>query len=159
MKVYIVDNVNCLDLKGKRELKKQTLLVLRHLNLSNNTEVCITLVDDAAMRSLNETYRGIKRTTDVLSFSQHERDFQGLNAAIALPFNTYLLGDIVISINAAQRNSQRYKNSLKEEIQKLIVHGTLHLLGYDHKKKKDAEKMKKKEEELKKIIQSSQTAE
>ncbi len=159
MKVDIVDNVQYLDLKGKRELKGQIILILKSLNLPKNTGICITFVDDDAMRILNETYRGIKRTTDVLSFPQHEWDLEGLNAAIAYPFKSRNLGDIVISINTAKRNSQRYKNNLKEEIQKLIIHGTLHLLGHDHKKKKDAETMRKKEEELKTIIQSSQTAE
>ena len=159
MKVDIVDDVQYLDLRGKRELKSKVILILKSLNLPKNTEVCITFVDDAAMRSLNETYREIKRTTDVLAFPQHEGDLKDLNTATAKPIKTKILGDIVISINTAKRNSKRYKNTLKKEIQKLIIHGTLHLLGYDHKRKKDAERMRRKEKELKDIIQFSQAAE
>lgn len=150
MKIHIVDSIRYLDSQKKRELKKRIKLILNILNLSRNTEVCITFLDDDAMRKLNETYRGMKRTTDVLSFPQkNERDSIGLNAAIAKDnLENLLLGDIVISIDTAKRHTRFYRNSLEKEVRKLIVHGILHLLGYDHKKKNDALMMRKKEKEL-----------
>jgi len=89
------------------------------------------------MRELNRSYRNIDRTTDVLSFAQGEGG----------PGYT-LLGDVVISLDTAGRHSESYGNTLHEEIKKLIVHGILHLLGHDHKKKKDTQIMREKEAEL-----------
>ncbi|MER3445690.1 MAG: rRNA maturation RNase YbeY [Candidatus Dadabacteria bacterium] len=155
MKIHIVDNIRYLDLQEKGKLKKQVKLILNTLNLSKNTEVCITFLDDNAMRKLNETYRGIKRTTDVLSFPQDKGDSIGLNAAIAKGnIKNEILGDIVISIDTAKRHAGFYGNSLEKEIQKLIIHGILHLLGYDHKKKNNAIVMKKREKELLSLMAS-----
>ena len=159
MKVYIVDSANYLNSQEKKALKNQVKRILISLNLPKDTEICITFVNDVTMRNLNETYRGIRKTTDVLSFSQEGESFTSSSSAIATQNKTLLLGDIIISIETAKRNANRYKNSLKKEIQKLTIHGILHLLGYDHKKKKDAEKMREKENKLLKIIRTSATPE
>ncbi len=149
MKIDIVDSIRYLDSPKRRGLRKQVKMILNILNLSKNTEVCITFLDDDGMRKLNETYRGVKRTTDVLSFPQYESNPQNLNAAIANNnLKLITLGDIVISIDTAKRHARLYGNTLEKEILKLIVHGTLHLLGYDHKKKNDAIIMRKKEKKL-----------
>ena len=156
MKVHVVDSIRYLDSQKKRELIKQVKIILNTLNLSKNTEICITFLDDKAMRKLNETYRGMKRTTDVLSFPQNRPDSTNLNAAIAKDnLKHATLGDIVISIDTAKRHARFYGNSLEKEIQKLIVHGILHLLGYDHKTKKDTFTMRKKEKELLSLIARS----
>lgn len=149
MQIHIVDNTRYLDSQQKRELKKQVEAILNALKLPRGTEVCITFLDDDAMRELNEAYRGIKRTTDVLSFPQNVWDSMGFNAAIAKDsLRNKMLGDMVISIDTAKRHARFYGNSLEKEVRKLIVHGILHLLGYDHKKKNDAIVMRKKEKEL-----------
>ncbi|NIS09445.1 MAG: rRNA maturation RNase YbeY, partial [Candidatus Dadabacteria bacterium] len=83
----------------------------------------------------NKTYRNINRATDVLSFPQDGPDFS-------------ILGDILISVDTAKRHADKYGNSLEYEIKKLLVHGILHLLGYDHKKKKETMIMREKEKEL-----------
>jgi probable rRNA maturation factor len=91
----------------------------------------IALVSDRTIAALNRRYRHQPRATDVLSFP-FERD-----AAAGLPptregrANGYL-GDVVISVEAARRNARRYRHSATEEIRLLMVHGVLHLLGYDH---------------------------
>ncbi|SRR5579875_675915 len=149
MQIHIVDNTRYLDSQQKRELKKQVEAILNALKLPRGTEVCITFLDDDAMRELNETHRGIKRTTDVLSFPQNVWDSMDFNAAIAKDsLKNKMLGDIVISVDTAKRHARFYGNSLEKEIRKLIVHGILHLLGYDHKKKNDAMVMRNKEKEL-----------
>jgi len=147
MEVHIIDNNRYLNPQKRTALKKQVKLILNNLNLTDKTEVCITFVGDDEMRDLNKTYRGINRTTDVLSFPQ--MDF---NAAIAFPNIKPLLGDIIISFKTAKRHTRLYKTTMERETQKLIIHGILHLLGYDHKRKKDAEEMKKKEKELLSLI-------
>jgi probable rRNA maturation factor len=92
------------------------------------------------MRELNREWRNIDRATDVLSFPQEGG-----------PDYT-LLGDIVISLETAERQGVRYGNTLHEEIKKLIVHGALHLLGHDHKKKKEKEIMREEESRLMLLI-------
>lgn len=81
----------------------------------------IALVSDRRSAALNRRYRGRSHPTDVLSFS-----------AGRSPRNNGSLGDVVISAETARRNARRYRHSLEEEVKLLMVHGVLHLLGYDH---------------------------
>ncbi len=80
-------------------------------------EVGVVFVSDREMTKLNAAHRGKKKTTDVLSFGDGERG---------------LLGDIVISVAQAERQAKAAKKPLRREIALLVVHGVLHLLGYDH---------------------------
>lgn len=98
-------------------------------------ELSILVVDDPRMRELNRDWRGIDRTTDVLSFPQDTPE--GLEIDV--------LGDIVLSAPTARRNASRYKRTFGQEIRRLMVHGVLHLLGHDHKKKAEAERMRAEE--------------
>lgn len=97
----------------------------------------VCLVDDGEIRRLNSLYRGLDRPTDVLSFSwvaeQEERRSQGADLGAAAEFRNFL-GDIVISTETAGRNARREGHSTLEEIRLLILHGVLHLLGYDHER-------------------------
>ncbi|HZX14705.1 MAG TPA: rRNA maturation RNase YbeY [Thermodesulfobacteriota bacterium] len=142
MKAHIVDYVDFLNKQEKTKLRNRIKLILIYLGLSNNKDLCITFIDDKGMRKLNSTYRGIKKTTDVLSFPQDGPDIRSL-------------GDIIISVDTAKRHARFYKISLEREIIKLIIHGILHILGYGHKKKNDASKMRKKEKELVHLINLS----
>jgi probable rRNA maturation factor len=93
------------------------------------------------MRYLNRRYRDIDRATDVLSFSQREGQFSGLRPDI--------LGDIVISVPTAARQARERNHSLGREIERLLVHGLLHLLGYDHERgPAEARRMRRKEARL-----------
>jgi probable rRNA maturation factor len=80
-------------------------------------EVTVTLVDNVRIQQLNEQFRQLNKPTDVLSFPMDEDD---------------LLGDIIISIPKAQQQAKDYGHSLEREIGFLVVHGFLHLIGYDH---------------------------
>lgn len=101
-------------------------------------EVALTFVDDEAIHQLNREYRGIDRPTDVLSFAMNESLDEELDIVYELeqgdemdsPLN--MLGDIIISVDRAQMQSEEYGHSLKREIGFLFLHGFLHLLGYDH---------------------------
>lgn len=83
----------------------------------------MVLTDDDEVRQLNREYRGIDRTTDVLSFPQHE----GMPLAGAAP---ELLGDVVVSVEQARRQAKR--RDVRGEIIRLLAHGLCHLLGFDH---------------------------
>lgn len=159
MKIYIIDNVRCFsNSQDKKTLIAQAKTILKNLGLTENTELCITLTDDETMRSLNRTYRGIQKTTDVLSFPQEERNPASLNTAIVNQTNKeILLGDIIISLKTADKNAKRFGISIKDEITKLLVHGILHLTGYNHKKTTERKTMREKEKELLKLIQPGET--
>lgn len=89
------------------------------------------------MRHLNRLYRGIDKTTDVLSFPQKDS------------FQPHLLGDIVLNLDRIKKQALQNRVSLKDELRYMLVHGLLHLLGYDHEKnEKSARIMRKKEKSL-----------
>jgi probable rRNA maturation factor len=104
-----------------------------HLNTSG--EVSVSFVSDDEIHELNRTYRGVDRPTDVLSFAflEGEEDFPVPDEGAKL------LGDIVISIPTAVRQAEEYGHSVEREVGFLLVHGFLHLLGYDHQDE-DAER-------------------
>ena len=115
-------------------------------------EVALTFVDDKQIHELNMEYRGIDRPTDVLSFAMNEFTDEELDIVYELEEDEELqdmpemLGDIIISVNRAQIQSEEYGHSLEREIGFLFVHGFLHLLGYDHQdKESEAEMMGKQE--------------
>lgn len=97
-------------------------------------EVSLTFVDDEAIRELNRAYRDKDKSTDVLSFPMWEGDEEEIvyDEEDAPAAEQDLLGDIVISVPTALRQSEEYGHSLEREIGFLFVHGFLHLIGYDH---------------------------
>ena len=135
MKTTILDENNFFDKDEKKNIRSTVLKTLKLLDQSKDSEICISFVDDETIRELNNSYRNINRATDVLSFLQDGPDFS-------------ILGDIVISVNTAKRHAVRYENTYEFEINKLLVHGILHLLGYDHKKKRETNVMREKEKQL-----------
>ena len=94
--------------------------------------VAVCLIRDAEMARLNGKYRGKKRTTDVLSFPVEERRKPELRGNPRRGHRGAFLGDIAISPAVARRNARALGRTLPEELQILILHGVLHLLGYDH---------------------------
>ena len=119
-------------------LRRVTGRLLRLLDEAG-AEVCIGLVGDKRMRGLNRTYRNQDRTTDVLAFAYRE----------ARPGASPLLGDVVICVPTARRQAKAFNHSLDEEILRLLIHGVLHLAGYDHERsRQQARRMQRKETEL-----------
>ena len=136
MEISIVDREEFIDGPGREELVGLVKRILAYLDLSARSELCVSLVSDGDMRELNRQYRQIDATTDVLCFPQKSEA------------NPDLLGDIVISYQMALRHSWRLEITVEEELRLLIVHAVLHLLGFDHKKKKERETMREKEKEV-----------
>jgi probable rRNA maturation factor len=89
-----------------------------------DAELSILLVDDAQIQDMNRRHLGRDKPTNVLAFSMREGEFSTLHPQ--------LLGDLVISVETAQRQSNRFGLNGMEMIILLMVHGILHLLGYDH---------------------------
>ena len=104
----------------------------------------ITFTRDRAMRRLNRDYRGIDKATDVLSFAYHE----GEEAPVG--DETRHIGDIVISVETAERYARELDLSFDREIEHLVIHGALHLAGYDHET--DNGEMKKLERKLRRDL-------
>jgi len=115
---------------------------------SEEAEVSLMLVDDQRIHALNQEYRGVDRPTDVLSFALQE-DMEEEPDAV---FEDEMLGDIVISAQRAREQAEEYGHSFEREIVYLAVHGTLHLLGYDHEEEQDKQEMRSKEEEVMSIL-------
>ena len=130
-------------------LRKQTYRVLAQKLLHKlnqpEAEISLSFIGDARIRSLNRIYRDRDQSTDVLAFPlAHTRK---LKAGFSQP-PPHFLGDVVISVPTAQRQAKAQKHSARREITALMVHGVLHLLGYDHEKFREARLMQKKEKTL-----------
>lgn len=98
-------------------------------------EVSVMFVNDRTMRALNRDYRAKDRTTDVLSFPQVDNAEMLAGMLSSLPeAGSIPLGDIVISIPQACRQAEELSVSLSDELARLLVHGVLHLVGYDHER-------------------------
>ncbi|HEY7531498.1 MAG TPA: rRNA maturation RNase YbeY [Nitrospiraceae bacterium] len=96
----------------------------------------VALIGDRSMRRLNQQYRKKAQTTDVLAFSM--REGRGLSSAF--------MGDVIISVPTAMKQARRLGRSVDDELVTLLVHGILHLCGYDHERsKRDARRMQRRE--------------
>ena len=109
-----------------------------------SVEIGIALADDAETARLNGRYRGVRRPTDVLSFASGE-PFGGKGQRGEPPA---MLGDIVIAFETSACDAARAGKRLDHHLQHLVVHGLLHLLGYDHETERDASRMEAMEVEI-----------
>jgi len=131
---------------SKTKLQKKAQAVLNALG-SPKGELSILVVDDSEIKTLNKNYLNRSGPTNVIAFPMKEGDFSDINPQ--------LLGDVVISIETAGREALQSGISTEERFAQLLVHGILHLFGFDHEKsEQDARKMEKKSDELLKLIES-----
>jgi probable rRNA maturation factor len=96
-------------------------------------ECSVLLVDDSAMAELNHAYRGVTGPTDVLAFPMAQGRFGSISPDV--------LGDVVISVETAARQARSRKADVRGELALLLVHGILHLVGYDHGSAKGRRRM------------------
>jgi probable rRNA maturation factor len=92
----------------------------------DHTELTVSLVSDAEIHRLNRDYRGKDRPTDVLAFALRE--------GRRVPGDEAILGDVVISLATAARQAREHGVAIAREVRVLLIHGVLHLLGYDHER-------------------------
>ena len=108
-------------------LRRTVNLILAHALESAKPEVSILLLDDTGMTELNQQYRGRSGPTDVLSFPMYtEEELRQVQPEV--------LGDVVISVETAARQAESVGCALWEEMTRLLIHGVLHLLGFDHER-------------------------
>lgn len=110
-------------------------------DVDDSAELSVLFISAAHMRRLNAHFAGDDYATDVLAFPMMEDDEEEEEAGP-------LLGDVVVCPQVAQRNAERIGHSLDDELAVLIVHGTLHLLGYDHQRASDKEAMERRQNEI-----------
>lgn len=122
-------------------LEKRTAFILEAAGGPGGAELSVALIGDDEMRQLNLDYRGIDEPTDVLAFSQTEGEFCDVAPDV--------MGDVVVSVDTASRQAKEAGHALDQELDSLIIHGVLHLLGYDHEKGAVEErKMRKMEKKI-----------
>ncbi len=114
------------------------------LGVAPGAEVGVVFADDAYIRGLNRDYRGIDAATDVLSFALDE----GEEPVVQGGPEEVLLGDIVISLETAERQAAEFGHSLEREVAYLAIHGMLHLVGYDHEEEAAKAAMRREEERI-----------
>jgi len=111
-------------------LKRAVNAAFENQSESLDSELTIVLTDDSQIQELNRDYLGIDAPTDVLSFPASEAD----GSEIDPETGTRYIGDIIISMPYAARSAGKAGHPLESEVQLLVVHGVLHLLGHDHAK-------------------------
>lgn len=130
----------------------KTLLISHEYTL---VQVDCLITDNAAIHRINKRYRGIDSPTDVLSFNFTESKQGGESIEFpAMPDDIIILGQIIISYPKAVEQASLHSNSIRQEMYLLLVHGTLHLLGYDHIEGKDARKMRAQEKRIIKSLEA-----
>ena len=110
--------------------------------LCEEGELSLLLVDDSQIREFNRTYLKRDRSTNVISFAMREGEFSDINPQ--------LLGDVILSVETAHRDAAAEGIDFMEEVEFLVIHGLLHLLGYEHENTtaRKARRMKSREREL-----------
>jgi len=137
----------------KTWLKSIIAAVLSAENIAGPMEINCVVTDDENIRKFNRRYRGIDEPTDVLSFALMEESIS--SAAVDFPSAPGIsckFGDIVISYPRAVAQARELGHSAEDELALLLVHGTLHLLSYDHQATNEAKKMEKREKAIIKIL-------
>jgi len=115
-------------------VRTEALGILAALDLDERSELSLLLVGDQRIQELNRTWREIDRPTDVLSFAQDA--------------DAGLLGDVVINLDAVRRQSEEHGLGPQEELRLLLIHGILHLLGWNHDTPAERERMEAEEQRV-----------
>ena len=148
-----------------RWLEAVALAALYAAGVSGNAEVSLLITGDGAVRELNAEYRGLDETTDVLSFSvEHPGHWEGDGDGPAQIEDEFVLppgfpqplGEVIVSWPQAQRQADEHGVSPMQELAHLVIHGALHLVGYDHVEPGEAALMQAREREA---LESLQLAE
>ncbi len=134
---------NKLDWKYLDKVAERTLRVI---GIKKSVEISLVIAGEKRIRLLNKKFRGIDKITDVLSFGNEEAENKKTkNKSIKFinpPGDVLYLGEIFICYPQAEKQARRKKHSAEQEIMILLIHGILHLAGFDHKKEYEKSEMK-----------------
>lgn len=125
------------DYNLKMIVREAIIATLEYEDLIFDAEVSVTFCDNEYIKKINKQYRDKDSATDVLSFPMY--DFEDETDAPTNPDGSVSLGDIVISLERAAEQAKELGNSFEREVAFLVIHSTLHLLGYDHERSQDDE--------------------
>jgi probable rRNA maturation factor len=126
----------------RRYLNTIVLKTVETLNIDAQLALSLILIDDDAMHRMNMEYRGVDRSTDVISFAMEEGE------ADLIASDIREIGDVFINVDAIRNQAADYGHSLKREFCFLFTHGLLHLLGYDHMHAEDEKEMNSLQESI-----------
>lgn len=144
MDISFQDEKSLLTKSLKRQLKQLLLFCAKEEGVPEHAELSINIVDDHTIHQLNNDYRQVDEPTDVLAFPIHNDEIdEQYDRRMPL-----LLGDLVVSVERAKEQAKIYGHSFERELGFLIVHGFLHLLGYDHLTADDEAEMFERQEKL-----------
>jgi len=124
-------------------LRRLAAEVLSQEEAKGETELSLIITDDEAIRELNRRFRGVDAPTDVLAFGTGTEEH-----FVSAPERPPYLGDVVISYQRALAQAEELGHAVAEELKLLVIHGILHLLGYDHQEEDAARKMREREERI-----------
>jgi probable rRNA maturation factor len=129
-------------------LRQAALDILAEMDCEEACELSVALVDDAEIQRLNLQYRGFDRPTDVLSFALQEAEEPEIQTESEGQQFPLVLGDVIVSTETTQKQAEERGHSFECELLILLIHGILHLLGYDHIEDPEAEEMEALERQL-----------
>lgn len=144
MDLEIFDETKTASLEWLELIEKLLNYAGEYINLPDNTEMSVTLVDNAKIHEINRQYRGVDKATDVISFAIEEDDGSEEPIIFAededfdFPKN---IGDIFVSLDKVKEQAEYLGHSQERELGFLVVHGFLHLNGYDHMQPDDEKEM------------------
>jgi len=145
----LVQNQQCILRIDLREIRRKAQRILQILRMTKK-ELSILLTDDSTIAELNEKYLHRARPTNVIAFSMQQGPFSEIAPDI--------LGDVVISVETARRQAQEAGLSLNTFLEKLLVHGVLHLVGYDHEgPEAEVHRMEEREEKILQALRTERT--
>lgn len=145
--VAIIDEQNYLSDEEQQLIEKLAQFIAKEEQILDEAEISFSIVSLEEIHHINKTYRGVDRPTDVISFaleevSEDELEIKGLSD------EPRILGDIIISYDKVKSQAKDYGHSVKRELGFLVVHGFLHLLGYDHMTDEDEKIMFSQQEKI-----------
>ena len=137
MEIYYDDRQDDIEITEeiKNLIEKSISAVLKVENLDENVEVSVSFVGDDEIRELNREYRGVDKSTDVLSFPMDDEFI----------IDNRILGDVIINTRRVMEQAEELGHSNERELSYLTVHSILHLLGYDHMEDEDKKEMRERE--------------
>ena len=137
MEIYYDDRQDDIKITDeiKNLIKKSIAAVLKVEGLDENVEVSVSFVGDEEIRDLNRDYRGVDKSTDVLSFPMDDEFI----------IVSRILGDVIINTRRVMEQAEELGHSYERELSYLTVHSILHLLGYDHMEDEDKKEMRERE--------------
>ena len=128
-------------------VKRLVRLVLEAEGVAPPYEVSLVFTDSETVRKLNRDYRGVNRATDVLAFYMLPHSKSNPQFVVP-PDGITHLGEVVISYPKAVAQAKAQRHSVEKELALLVIHGILHLLGYDHEEREEERRMRQREKEL-----------